>query len=337
MVNDTLKQTSSDSGKRHLRSKSRGKSVPPTTYIFDFDLLQNNVDFDQPFVVGLKIPDEKKSLKDQSLKFQPSSISSSSSSSGSSVASGESESVPSSIQTPVSPADPLPQASVQENRNNQRVEFKIFSYAGISTGRRHTPDPLVNATFEPFHKHMERVEKRARQQERERSVNEHEKLKQLKHDLTGPLWRSILPTVTKINNLKDKVEMETKCKKTINEINFFMDRYTKYRQLEKKMQLHSVVSYDDDEHASVGNISNRRDKVENIRNETKKQKIQNTPKRRSVGDFVSETKGVVHNTYDPKEPGVDYVSSEDEEDPNAPGQWEWVYDGYGAGIRANQR
>lgn len=319
-----------DSGKRHLRSKNRGRSAAPTSYIFDFDHPFNNFDYEKPLAVRL-IPETRNSIQKvpsskvhQSPSVSPSSLSPSS----------PGESSTSTVQTPTSPLQTHQQepgataATSPPRRVSQRVEFELYSYAGVNTGRRHAPDALLDAAFEPFHKHMARVEKRARQVERERSVSEHSRFKQIKQDLTGSLWQAVLPTVTKINNIKDKAEMEVKRKKTVEEIDFFMARYTRYKFMEKKM-LQSIIEIEEPEYGAAVRGAKRSKTSSTGKKKTPRAVINANNSERLTG-----TVGVFHNTYDANEPGVDYLSSGDEDDG---GKWEWVYDGKGTGVRSIQR
>lgn len=115
-------------------------------------------------------------------------------------------------------------------------EFELFSYMGISTGRRNAPDPLVDSQFEPYHRHMERAEKRTQMTEREKLATEREKFKMLKEDLLGADWKKVLLGVTAIRDPDCKTELEEKKGKTIAEINAYLNRFVEAREREKKLR-----------------------------------------------------------------------------------------------------
>lgn len=116
-------------------------------------------------------------------------------------------------------------------------EFELFSYMGVSTGRRNTPDPLLTSTFEPYHKHMERAEKRTQMTEREKHAGEREKFKTIKQDLNGPDWKKVLLSVTAVRDSRNKLELEEKKDKTIAEIDVYLNKFGEAREREKKLRL----------------------------------------------------------------------------------------------------
>lgn len=124
-------------------------------------------------------------------------------------------------------------------------EFELFSYMGISTGRRNAPDPLVDSQFEPYHKHMERAEKRTQMTEREKLATEREKFKMLKEDLLGADWKKVLLGVTAIRDPDNKIELEEKKGKTIAEINAYLNRFVEAREREKKLRAKQKIQTED--------------------------------------------------------------------------------------------
>lgn len=238
---------------------------------------------------------------------------------------------------------------INSSRSNQKNSFTLFSYAGIPTGRRHTPDPLAASVFEPFHKHMARVEKRSRLQERERSVSEHARLTEIKEELNSPIWKSVLPKITKIQNPRNKTEMETKKKKTLDEIDYFLKRYSQFKNMEKKMVQNANATAMASAAAGVGVIdfsssSNNSSRRKQALGKSKTQAVSTISSQHRKGKIrqLINTRGVTHNTFDNEEPGVDSLSSDDpgtefSDDEKGDYEYQWEYDGRGIGIRATQK
>lgn len=128
----------------------------------------------------------------------------------------------------------------KEKKSSIRIgnnSFELFSYRGIQTGRRNTPDPLNNPTcYEPYHKHVERAEKRTQMTEREKFATEREKFKILKQDLEGPDWKKVLLGVTAVRDSRNKTECEEKKQKTIKEIDGYLNKFGEAREMEKKLR-----------------------------------------------------------------------------------------------------
>lgn len=114
--------------------------------------------------------------------------------------------------------------------------FELFTYTGVSTGRRNTPDPLLTSTFDAYHKHMERAEKRTQMSEREKHASDRENYKGLLQELTGPDWKKVLLSVTAVRDPKNKVELEEKKRRTVNELELYLSRAQEAREREKQLK-----------------------------------------------------------------------------------------------------
>lgn len=317
-----------DERKRHLRSRSRGRSAIPT-YIFDFDLASSRdmlSQYSHPIEIRKRTALEIEQDKERAKKVMVIQSDHSQDQNSSSIDSKEE------VNEKLKKARDR-KAHKKLHTRQKKTSFEMFTYSGISTGRRHTPDPLTSsaAAFEPFHRHMSRVEKRTRFQERERSNIEHHKFEEMKEGLEGPLWRTILPTITKIDNPRDKKEMEKKCKQSLDEIQYYLDRYERYKKMEKRiLGRTSLLSYTEGE--SVGNASSHNTNGTNNYDESYEAAHGNKTLQK-YNQSIGSTTGVSHNTYDDWEPGVDYISPkdnpyDDEEDFEQEGkyQYEWIYD-----------
>lgn len=270
-------------------------------------------------------------------------------------------STPSSISSLPSSSSLLPKSTIAHSATNtnsstnRKTVFTLFSYAGIPTGRRHTPDPLAADSFELFHKHMSRVEKRSRFQERELSVSEHARLAEIKEELNNnQLWKSVLPTVTRIKNPRSRLEMEEKRKKTLDEIGYYLKRYSQFKALEKKVVQAANATVVASAAAGVGVIdltssNSGRSRLSSSRrnnsSRTTKTQIPSTisvQHRKGKIEQLIKTKGMTHNTFDDEEPGVDSMLSDEpgaefSDDEDGHYDYQWEYDGAGVGIRATQK
>lgn len=357
-----LKASTNKSEKRHLRSKNRNRYGDIPIYTFDFDYaFPGSVRFDEKIPVISLIQNSKdgdsnggslhglsNSVKsDNELTIQKTEpIPSSTGLSSSSLNTG---STSSNVNTLTFKTTSHKTAALSTNGgvlpacsnrpSNQKTVFTLFSYAGIPTGRRHTPDPLAASTFETFHRHMSRVEKRSRLQERERSASEHARLTQIKEELNGSLWKNTLPMVTRVQNARSKAEMDTKKKKTLEEIDYFLKRYSRFKAVEKKTTQAANAAVIASANAGIGITDSA-----HLAHHGNGSHYGGSSRKRKGKPGKDETLGVTHNTFDEEEPGVDSVSSENEghdyfypHDGADNCKYRWEYDGLSTGIRATQK
>ncbi|KAF5098497.1 hypothetical protein D0Z00_002019 [Geotrichum galactomycetum] len=114
--------------------------------------------------------------------------------------------------------------------------FELFTYRDFQTGRRRAADPLTYKPFEAYHTFLERAERRTQTSERERHANELERLTTLLDDLEGPDWRRKLLEVTAIVNPNDRLELELKRERTLDELRVYIAKYQATRSAERRLK-----------------------------------------------------------------------------------------------------
>lgn len=122
------------------------------------------------------------------------------------------------------------------SRGNAPSTFELFSYTGVPTGRRNTPDPLVASTFHAYHNYMERAEKRTQLSEREKHANDCGTYRDILQELSGADWKKMLLSVTAVQDPRDKAELEDKKKRTIHELEAYLNRAHEAREREKRLK-----------------------------------------------------------------------------------------------------
>jgi hypothetical protein len=128
------------------------------------------------------------------------------------------------------------EAKALSSPNDKRVRLRRLSRDAARGWSTASSDPLDESKYMPYHRRMEREEKRIQSIERERSLEEMDRMLAQRNILRGSSWRRDIRYITKISEDDSEASIQRKRQLTLQEIDDYLRKYRSWKKREAELK-----------------------------------------------------------------------------------------------------